>query len=150
MVLLHNSSISQMLAIWEVSFKLSALPKRKSLHISVWSRGKILPLKLGTNVWVGESCRLCCTLQVAVVMKIHCAFKSPNHVTWFNYFSWFYCCACKGEFQRLEQGNIPIYQCGSKTGINISMNTDIKYQTGLIWPLSGTSLIPVPTGRDFR
>ncbi len=35
-------------------------------------------------MWVGESCRLRCTLQVAVV-KIHCAFKSPNHVTWFNY-----------------------------------------------------------------
>jgi hypothetical protein len=31
-----------------------------------------------------------------------------------------------------------------ETGINIGMNTGIKYHNNLVWPKSGTSLTPVP------
>jgi hypothetical protein len=37
---------------------------------------------------------------------------------------------------------------GSKADINTGMNIGIKYQTSMVWPKSGTSLIPVPAKRD--
>ncbi len=40
-----------------------------------------------------------------------------------------------------------IWYIGSKLGINIGMNTNIKYQTSLVWAKkSSTTIIPVPAG----
>jgi hypothetical protein len=50
----------------------------------------------------------------------------------------------------LVLGPVLFWYVGLETGINTGMNTGIKYQTSLVWPKSGTSLIPVQANRDLR